>query len=424
MGRESPKRPRRRWIPALRPRAGRRLPRELRPENVGRIAEALPEGVADPGFEALLSRIDESVFHPGNRVDVFFRGEGAFASMLAAVAAARSEVLLETYILKDDETGKRFQKELIAAAGRGVTVRVLADAFGSLETRSGFWRELETAGIETRLYHGLGVPMRFLKFRDHRKILVADRRVAFTGGMNIGDEYGSASFPAGRAFRDTHARVEGPAAREMAAVFEEGWKHAGGAPIGPAPPHTGESDGTRVMVLDSRPGRGAEEVAAALAATVAACRRRLRVTMAYFAPRSRALAALAGAARRGVDVRLVLPGRSDVALVRHTGHGFVEGLLEHGVRVFEYQAAVLHAKTLVADGLMSVVGSSNLDFRSFERNAECNVAILDTAVGARMEAQFSEDLTRSAEIRLSEWRRRPWPHRLGDAFARRLAPLL
>ena len=411
-------------IPTLRPHAGRRLPGELHAERVGALSGALPGGVEDPGLEALLARIDESVFRPAERVDVFFDGDEAFAAMLADVAAASVEVLLESYILKDDETGRRFQHVLIAAAGRGVRVRVLADALGSFSTRSVFWSELRQAGIETHLYHPLGVPLEFLKFRDHRKILVVDRRVAYTGGMNIGNEYGSSLAASEGRFRDTHARVEGQTAWEMAIVFREGWLRAGGSAIALEPLEPTPAPGPRVMVLDSRPGRGARETAAALSAIVGASRRRLWITAAYFAPRTRVLRILGGAAGRGVDVRLLVPGRSDVRLVRHAGHGFFSGLLSRGVRIFEYQPAILHAKTFVADGMASVIGSSNLDFRSFERNAECNFTILDAAVGKRMEEQFAKDLAESVEILRPEWRRRGWLHRTADAAARRLAPLL
>jgi len=411
-------------IPILRPRAGRRLPRALRPDRVGALAAALRGGVADPGFEELLARIDESVFRPARRVDVFFEGERAFDAMIRDVDAAATEVLLESYILKGDETGRRFQRVLIAAAGRGVRVRVLADALGSFSTHAVFWSELRQAGIETRLYHPLGVPLRFLSFRDHRKILVVDRRVAYTGGMNIGNEYGSSLLPMEGVFRDTHARVEGQTAWEAAIVFREGWLRAGGSALPLEPLQPADAWGARVMVLDSRPGRGAEETAAAYAAIVGAARRRLWITVAYFAPRPRVLPILGGAARRGVDVRLLLPGRSDVRLARHSGHGFYASLLALGVRLFEYQPSILHAKTFVADGTATVIGSSNLDFRSFERNAECNFAILDEAVGGTMERQFEKDLTASVEILLPDWKRRAWLHRVGDAGARRLAPLL
>lgn len=155
-----------------------------------------------------------------------------------------------------------------------------------------------------------------------------------------------------------------------------------------------------------------------------AARRRLWITTAYFAPRVRAIGILGAAARRGVDVRLLVPGPTDVALVRHAGHGFFASLLRRGVRVFEYQPAILHAKTLVADGLLSVVGSSNLDLRSFEANAECNYVILDRGTAGRLEAQYEEDLAASREIEPAAWRRRGSLHRLWDATARRVSPLL
>lgn len=408
----------------LAPRAGRRLPPELAPRRVDRLAATLRDGLEDPGFVELLSRIEQSPLHAGNRARVYFRGADAFAAMLEDLRGAAAEILLETYILRDDETGRRFQEALVSAARRGVRVRVLADAFGSMHLGSRFWGGFGEAGIEARLFHRLGVPVRRFFFRDHRKILVVDRRVAYTGGMNIGDEYGSALIPGDRVFRDTHARVEGPAAAEMAAVFREGWRGAKGGDFSLEPVVCAETAGARVMVLDSRPGRGAHELSAALAAIVGGSRRRLWMTEAYFAPRRRVGGILGRAVARGVDVRLLLPGRTDVRTVRHAGHGFFPELLRRGVRIFEYQAAVLHAKTIVADGRVSVVGSSNIDFRSFERNAECNLAIFDAPVAEQMERQFLADLDQSVEILPSEWRRRSWLHRAADSLARRLAPVL
>jgi cardiolipin synthase A/B len=412
------------WSPILRPSAGRRLPRALRPSRVGALARTLPGGIHDPGFLRLLERIDSGPFHPGNRVEVFSKGEAAFSAMLRAVEEARTEVLLESYIFKDDPTGQHFARVLAQAAKRGLKVRVLADGFGSLWTHDAFWGELRSNGVEARIYHPVWQALRYVKFRDHRKILVVDRRVAFTGGMNIGDEYGSSLLPSGHVWRDTHARVEGPAAWEMAVVFEEGWKGAGGGPIGLEPLAAKEAPGARVLILDSRPGRGGREVAAAMAAISGAARTALWITTAYFAPRRRAIGILGGAARRGVDVRLLVPGQSDVPVARHAGHGFFAALLSRGVRIFEYQPAILHAKTLVADGLLSVIGSSNLDFRSFDLNAECNFVIADPHTARAMEGGFTEDLGHAEEIHKKAWSRRRWVHRVGDAMARKLAPLL
>jgi cardiolipin synthase len=178
------------------------------------------------------------------------------------------------------------------------------------------------------------------------------------------------------------------------------------------------------MVLDSRPGRGQKELASILASVVAAARERLWITVAYFAPRHRALSILGSAARRGVDVRLLLPGKSDIPIVRHAGHALYSGLLRRGVRVFEYDAAILHAKSLVADGYLSIVGSSNLDFRSLEFNAECNFLILDEPTAKCMEATFENDLGHAREIQPGPWRKRGRIHRSLDRLARTLSPIL
>jgi cardiolipin synthase A/B len=416
----------RRFRPILRPALGRKLPPELRVGMVGRLAEALPQGLADPGFEILLRRIEGGPVLGGNEVEIFFDGRTAFAAMRQAGLTAQREILLESYIFKDDATGRLFLEEMKAAAARGLAVRVLADALGSFSTHTEFWEEMKRHGIEVRLFHPLFEHLWYQPFRDHRKILVVDREVAFTGGMNIGEEYGSPNPRPGQTWRDTHVRVVGPAAWEMAVVFSEGWRHAGGEPfeIDRLPAGAAEAPGPRVLVLDSRPHRGQAESAAVLAAIAAACRERLWITNAYFAPGRRAIRILEETARRGVDVRLLLPGQTDVPIIRRAGHGYYGALLEGGVRIFEYQEAILHSKTLVADGLVSVVGSTNLDFRSFVFNAECDLVILCPITAATLERAFLEDLTKSTEVRPVDWHRRPLTRKLGDRAARWLSPVL
>src|SRR3954451_10769795 len=237
--------------------------------------------------------------------------------------------------------------------------------------------------------------------------------------MNIGEEYGSwrrRRAKPGETWRDTHVRVHGPAAWEMAVVFSEGWVHAGGSrfEIDPLPGEAVEAPGVRVLVLDSQPKRGQAESAAVMAAIAAAARRSLWITNAYFAPGRRAVEILGEAAARGVDVRLLLPGMSDVPIARHAGHGYFGALLERGVRIFEYQPAILHAKTLVADGLVSVVGSTNLDFRSFLFNAECDLLMLCPITAATLEKAFLNDLNDAEEIKREDWDRRPLLKRIGD----------
>ena len=408
----------------LRPRPGRTLPHDLRPRNVGRLAQRLTEGVRDPEFKLLVHRIDTGPIHAGNKVEVFFDGQQAFAAVADAMDKAANEILLETYILKDDAAGQDLAARLGRAAARGVKVRVLADAFGSWTTSRRFWRQLQQRGIEARLFHPFKVHLWRHFIRDHRKIIVIDRRVSFTGGMNVGNEYGSSRQAREGLWRDTHARIAGPTAWEMALVFQEGWTHAGGEPFPIAQSQPTGNEGADILVLDSRPGRGYAETSAVLAAIVGASRKRLWITNSYFAPRPVGIHVLGQAARRGVDVRLLLPGISDVPIVRHAGHGFFAGLLNCGVRIFEYQPAILHAKTLVADDFATVLGSSNLDFRSFHFNAECNLLILNDEIGQIMSRAFETDLEQSVEVQNEQWRQRAVAHRIGDALARRLSPLL
>lgn len=450
------------------PRA--RVPRELRAYRTWALAQRIPGGVRDPEFIDLVQRIEAGVRHHCPPVRLLVDGEEAFREVVRGLEAARDEILLETYILRDDRIGDSVKVALVAAAARGVRVSVLADAVGSLATKESFWTDLQEQGVTLRLFHRLrAVPLQILR-RDHRKIIVVDRQVAFTGGMNIGEEYGSSIHKHNDAWRDTFMRVEGSVARELAAVFAEGWDRAGGPPLPgleyvswsdgvnvPPPdsfealgaralrarverrmglrrdrtrgrrvrrdgtvenPSTEESAGT-VLVLDSRPGRGQRETLAVMSALVGGARERLWVTTPYFAPPSRALTLLAGAARRGVDVRLLLPGpRTDVPIIRHAAHGAYTKMLNAGVRVFEYQRAMLHAKTVVVDGYASIVGSSNLDFRSFWLNAECNLLMFDEGCSSALERAFGEDCEGSTEITRAEWRKRGFGHRLLDRMAR------
>jgi cardiolipin synthase A/B len=413
----------------LRPLPGRKLPGELRPLKVGRLARALPGGLRDPSFPALLSRIDggETVWG-GNRIDVYCDGSQATQAMLAAIDAAQHEVLVEFYIFTDDSTGKRFAQVLTAAAKRSVRVCVLADAIGSFSTAEAFWKQMQADGIEVHLFHRLFPDLWWHAFRDHRKILVIDRKVGFTGGMNIADEYSSFTLRKKRiapgAMRDTHVRIEGPVAWDLAVVFAEGWDRARGDVLPVTPPPANPEGPARSLVLDSRPGRGHVETAATLAAISAAAEKTLWLTNAYFAPGHTAVAILARAAARGVDVRLLLAGKTDVQILLHAGHGWYTRLLKKGVRIFEYQRALLHAKTLVADRFCTVVGSTNLDFRSFQFNAECNLVTLDDEVGEQLAQAFETDLGDSREVKLEQWRRRGKLHRMGDRLAGMLTPFL
>lgn len=453
--------------------ADRRLPRELRAYRAWALAHRMTNGVRDAAFQVLVQRIMRSPLHECPGGQLLIDGAEAMQAILDAIGQAREELLLETYILRDDAMGETVRVALAAAARRGVRVCVLADAIGSKATRSEFWEALTSHGIIVRLFHRLRYwPFQVLR-RDHRKFIVADRQIALTGGMNIGTEYGSSINGRADAWRDTFIRVDGSVARELAAVFAEGWDRAHGPPL-PGLEYVSWSETTDAMhsatarslttawraqavrasverrlgpgrdrrrgrrvrrqidaaaadspsaalVLDARPGHGQREVLAVLAALAGAARKRLWITTPYFAPPSRALSLLRAAARRGVDVRLLLPSeRTDVPLVRHAAHGAYTSLMAAGVRIFEYDRATLHSKTVVVDGHAGVVGSSNLDFRSFWLNAECNVLLFDDALAIRLERAFLEDCAGSTEISTALWARRSPAHQFGDWCARQL----
>jgi cardiolipin synthase len=384
-------------------------------------ARGMREGVRAPAFRLLAQRLDGGALHDAPSPVLLADGGEAFRAMLDAVEGAREEVLLETYILRDDRVGTAVQGALRRAGARGVRVCVMADAVGSVRTGEAFWQALAAPGVAVRLFHRVWHRPWSLFQRDHRKLLVVDRAVAFTGGMNIGEEYGSSPATHPGAWRDLLVSVRGTVAAELAAVFAEGWDRAGGDPL-PGLEYVSWADGVVVppggldlrgvrarlrrqwgrrrdrrrgrlvrrpvpgawsggvgdggiVVQDLRPGRGQREFLATLSALAGAARQRLWVCTPYFAPPDWLLWQLGAAARRGVDVRLLVPGpATDVPLARLAARGAYGGLLAHGVRIFEYQGAMLHAKALVVDGHASLVGSSNLDFRSFWFNAEVTVA--------------------------------------------------
>ena len=415
----------------LRPVQRHALPRALHADRAWAFARTLEHGVRDPTFRALVQRIDGSPWHAFDGLAVFEDGAATFAAILAAIGEATDEVLLETYILRDDRIGAAVRRALSAAAARGVRVCVLADALGSFATSRAYWRALEAAGITVRLFHPWWRSPLHAWRRDHRKIIVVDRATAFVGGMNIGEEYGSATHPHAERFRDSFARVHGTVTDELAAVFAEGWERAEGPPLpGLRPVHrtprhdVAPLEGPAALVLDGRPGRGQPETIAVLAALVGAARERLWITTPYFAPPDGGLHILADAAMRGVDVRLLLPGPTDVPVMRHAAHGAYARLLRAGVRVYEYARCVLHAKTMVCDGHLGVIGSANLDFRSFWFNAECNLLVADDATADTLERQFVADLAHAHEIDAGTWRQRGFGHATVDALARAVRVLL
>jgi cardiolipin synthase len=396
-------------------------------------AEATPQQILARHREALVGTLGGPLV-PGNRAELLVDGPETHGAMFAAIRGARSSVNLETYILDDDEVGERLARLLLDKRAEGVVVNVLYDSVGSIATSRGYFDRLRAGGVAVcefnpvsplRAKVGLGI-----NNRNHRKVLVVDGTHAFTGGINISGVYSAGSTGSARkrstGWRDTHVAVEGPVAADFQRLFLDTWARQGcDGPVEvayfpPLPPR-----GARLMrVVAGDPEAGDSETQRAILAAIGSAQRRAWLTYGYFVPDPPTLEALLAAARRGVDVRLALPGFSDFWAPLYAGRSHYEALLAAGVRIHERQDRLLHAKTVVVDGVVTSIGSTNLDWRSFVHNFEADVIVLDAAFGERMERLFASDVAASREITPADWQARPVNSRAREWLARRFATLL
>lgn len=352
----------------------------------------------------------------GCRVRLLKDGGEAFRAMFEAIETARESVHLETYILRADKTGRAFADRLVAAARRGAEVALLYDSVGSLGLPEAFVQRLREAGVKVLAYHPLAFLSRWRwRQRDHRKVLVVDGEIGFTGGLNIADDYASIE-DGGLGWRDTHVRIEGPAALALNGLFRSTWESKGGEPLAPAslagPPRGRDS----VAVVGNTEFSGRWAIRRSFLYAVSQATRYVFITNAYFVPDGGILSALRMARGRGVQVWLMLPGVSDVPVVRWASRGVYARLLRKGVRIFEWRRPVLHAKTVVVDGLWSSVGSYNLDHRSLRHNLEVTAVVPGEGTGGPLAHMFQEDLANCDEIRAEEFARRPLWHRIFERF--------
>lgn len=362
----------------------------------------------------------------GNRVGLLIEDERAFEQIEAAIHAARQSVWAEYYIVRNDETGRRFLDLLTERARAGVDVRLLYDAVGSIGLDERRLQAIREAG--GRVVPFLPVnPLRrrwAVHLRNHRKVVLVDGRVAFTGGMNVGDEYSGRARRRGAVhFRDAHLVLSGPAVADVAQVFADDWSFATREePALPAPAPPGE--GSVVGLVPSGPDQRVNASGLVYFAGIATARRSCWLTTPYFVPDGPTLRALVASAIRGVDVRVLLPARCDVALAGAAARSFYPELVAAGVRIFEYAPAMLHAKTLIADGRWSVVGSANVDMRSFRLNFELGVVLDDLSIASALVRRFEADVAESREITAADLAKLSALTRLGRGLARLASPIL
>jgi cardiolipin synthase A/B len=335
---------------------------------------------------------------PGNQVGLLIDGPETYRAMLEVIAGASRWIHFENYIIRSDAAGRRFAERLAARAREGVHVRVLYDAIGSLYTSAKLWRELRSSGVEVRAFHPLRPLDLIANFsRNHRKLVVADGGRAVIGGLCIGCEWTGELIRGGQPWRDTAVEVAGPAAAVLDQAFAQTWYVGGGRlpPDDVAGRVTPQGD-AEVRVISGEPGR--ERTYRVVELLAAGSVSRLWITDAYLVAPPRLFQALRDAARDGVDVRLLVPGSSDLPLVRNLSRIGYRDLLRTGVRIFEWDGPMLHAKTIVADSRWVRVGSSNLNPSSLLGNYELDVLIEDPALAEAMERQFRLDIARSREV--------------------------
>lgn len=355
----------------------------------------------------------------GNRVDLLENGDQVFPQMLAAVRGARSSIHLEPYILTDSGIGREFVGTLAERARAGVEVRLLLDSWGTPGFGEVNERVLRAAGAKVVYFRPTSLRnLRKIHLRTHRKILVVDGKVGFTGGICIDDEWVGDGTDPGH-WRDTMVRVEGPVVRQIQAAFARAWLDATEEVLNEQAlfPELPVANGKRCQLMESTPGVDGNPAHISFLVAVNSARESIDITTAYFAPDSVARGALERAARRGVRVRLLLPGKhTDAPPTRHAGRSDYGKLLRAGIEVYEYQPAKLHAKTVVVDGRWASVGSTNLTPRSLFFNLEANLNVFDPGFACEMRAMFERDLARSRRITLGEWKARPFGDKLAELF--------
>ncbi|HEY0480965.1 MAG TPA: phosphatidylserine/phosphatidylglycerophosphate/cardiolipin synthase family protein [Kofleriaceae bacterium] len=409
-------------------------------------APAVPQPIHDPPSTAIVVQLPAQLtpyartlqrWRAGCEVTVLRDGGETYPAMLAALAAAERSICFETYILAADLTGDRFKAVLIERAKAGVAVRVIYDAVGSFGLPESWVDELRAAGCEVIDFNPISLWRRKfrLSHRDHRKIIVVDNRVGFTGGLNIANDYASVE-DGGVGWHDIHCRVTGPIVIDLARMFRRNWLRCGGttyappaAPDGPPPPalappgrgrassrpssSSGQasgqaSGGVFIRLLDNTQRRQRTTVRRAYLHVVKAARRTVLIQNAYFLPDRGLRRALSRAAARGVDVCIMVPGHSDVRLAEWAALYVLRRLARRGVRIYFWRGVMMHAKTATVDTVWSTIGSYNFDAQSRFNNLEVTIEILDAVTGQTLAANFERDIANADAYDEAAWQRLPW----------------
>jgi len=407
----------------------------LSPEQSKALMERLERSVDATDilqrYSAVIESVSESPLTKGNKVTLLIDGAATYAAMFKAVENARDHINIETYTIEDieDKTGRKFADLLLQKQAEGLQVNLIYDSLGSLTTPAAFFQRLREGGVHVVEFN----PQNPLKARgkwrlaksDHRKILIVDGKVAITGGVNISRVYSSRPSGAGDEketplpWRDTDVQIEGPAVAEFQKLFLDTWQKQKGATLSERNyfPDLKEEGNALVGALGSTPGEANRITFIMYVAAITFAENSLHLTHAYFVPDTQIMKALTDAAKRGVEVKIILAGTTDRSLALYAGHYHYSDLLNSGVKLYKRRNVLLHAKTLVIDGVWSTVGSTNMEWWSFSSNDEVNAVILSRGFAIEMENMFAKDLAESDPIRWEDWKKRPLFSRIREQLA-------
>lgn len=378
-------------------------------------------------LSSLLVNTMQAVPLYGNHLTPYTDGVTKTAALHEAIAAARHHIHLQYYIISDDGAGRALRELLLRKVREGVRVRILYDDVGCARVKKSFFEEMRQQGIEVHAFLHVQFP-RFtskVNYRNHRKLAVIDGRIGFLGGMNIADRY--LHGPGWGCWRDNHFRVEGGAVAGLQASFLSDWSATTKQAIRDAayyPTPQLFADGAALQLVAGGPFGTWRALLQGISYAIANARHRVWIQTPYYLPSEVLDTALQEAALAGIDVRLMLPERSDSRVVNLASHSFLDDMLKAGVRILFYRPGFLHAKLLIVDDDLAVIGSANMDFRSFEHNFELNAFVYDRDFTARMQAIFTRDEADCRPVAPGEWFRRPRLQRLAESFMRLFAPLM
>lgn len=401
--------------------------RRLHAADAAHVPHNLPLTPSGSLQTHLMASLDQAAYYEGNDIKIFTSGKSKFDSLMADIKAAKQFVHIQYYIVEDDNLGRELGELLIEKVRQGVKVKLIYDHVGSYTIKKSIFKRLRKAGVEASPFFEITFTKiaNRLNWRNHRKLVIIDGQVGYIGGMNVADRYVTGDKKSGP-WRDTHLRIAGPAVAAMHNAFATDWYYMRRTLLTlpqeslPQPSATGDA----VQIVASGPTDKWNAISFVVLRAITMAKKNLYIQTPYFLPNDPLLRALQVAALSGVDVRLMIPRRTDSTLLRLASSSYLKECLLAGIKVYFYDAAMLHSKVIIVDDDFVTTGSSNFDFRSFEHNFECNALVYSTSFNRRMKDIFIVDQRHSTRLILSHWRRRPLMTKAFESLARLLAPIL